>query len=772
VYEPRRPSLVAAGLMAVWVAILASPMLAGKWLAGPWSDQYAAGYAFRAWGAEWWHKLGHVPLWNPELFGGLPFVAAGHGDIFYPTSFLRLVLPVATVVNLGFVLHYILAGLFTYWLLRRLHVSWTGAVIGGLAYELSGLMASYPSPGHDGKLFASTALPLACLALVMALRGKRWEGYALLAVAVALSLLGHFQIAYYLLIATGLFALYLTLEENPGEPAARRAGRLGLALGAVFLGFGLAAIQLLPFFAYIPFSPRAEGYYGFAGSTSYAIPWNHVPEFFLKGFVGSRETYWGSNPLKLHSEYLGLPVVALAVLGAAAKDRRRLALWLGGTGLLFLLISLGASTPFYKVWWTVMPLVSKTRAPGMAFFVVAFVVALLAGLGAQRLERKGGGKAIAPWLVIAGVIALLALSGVFGAVAETLAGARAAAARDNSSAIMWGAVGSALALGLTGAVAWALLRDRLTARLFALALALVISGDLWLNATRFWTYAPNPKSDIFRPDPLTDRIRATPLPHRVLDLGVYPSDGVTLMAFDIPQVLGHHGNELRYYDELLGGKNEWNNLRFVHLWDLLTVRYALAPSGARNVDSIPGYRRVLDSVPTSAGGRANLFERIDVQPYARVVPGGFKAPDSSVVIPTLLDPRIDYNRVVLFTPDQPVAPIRIREMPPPSPSRAGVTAWEPGRMTIALDPAPTQPSYVLVSENWYPDWHAAVDGAPAAVLRGDYTLITVPVLAGAKRVELTFRSRDYETGRAISLGSLLLVAGVAVGPLVRRRRNA
>src|SRR5207249_705160 len=119
-------------------------------------------------GAAWRHRLGHVPLWSPELFGGLPFVAAGHGDIFYPTSFLRLVLPVETVVNLGFVLHYILAGLFTYWLLRRLHVSWTGSVIGGLAYELSGLIASYPSPGHDGKLFASAALPLACLALLMA----------------------------------------------------------------------------------------------------------------------------------------------------------------------------------------------------------------------------------------------------------------------------------------------------------------------------------------------------------------------------------------------------------------------------------------------------------------------------------------------------------------------------------------------------------------------------------------------------------------------------
>src|SRR5437660_10332939 len=293
VYEPKRPTLVATGLFTLWVALLSLPMLQGKWLASPFGDQHAAGYAFRSWGAEWWHRPGHVPLWNPELFGGLPFVAAGHGDIFYPTSFLRLVLPVATVVNLAFVLHYILAGLCTYWLLRRLHVSWTGSVVGGLAYELSGLIASYPSPGHDGKLFASAALPLACLALVMALRDKRWEGYAVLAGAVALSLLGRVQMAYYLLIVAGLFALYLTLEESRDDPA-RRVARLGLALGAVVLAFGLAAIQLLPFIQYIPFSPRAQGYHGFEGSTSYAIPWNHVLEFSIKNFVGSRPApYWG-----------------------------------------------------------------------------------------------------------------------------------------------------------------------------------------------------------------------------------------------------------------------------------------------------------------------------------------------------------------------------------------------------------------------------------------------------------------------------------------------
>src|SRR5207244_3494423 len=229
------------------------------------------------------------------------------------------------------------------------------------------------------------------------------------------------------------------------------------------------------------------GFHGFEGSTSYAIPLSHVPEFFIKNFVGwtPRGTYWGANPIKLHSEYLGLPVVALAVLGAIARERRRLVLWVGGIGLLFLLISLGATTPFYKLWWALMPLVKKTRAPGMAFFVVAFVTAVFAALG----------------------------------------------------------VGAA----------------RLTPRLQALALILIVGTDLWLNARPFWSYVKP-----YGRDALIERVAATPAPYRVIDLGpAYP--GSVLATFDVPQVLGYHGNELRYYEQLPGGQGEWTNLRYLAL---------------------------------------------------------------------------------------------------------------------------------------------------------------------------------------------------------------
>jgi len=116
-----------------------------------------------------------------------------------------------------------------------------------------------------------------------------------------------------------------------------------------------------------------------------------------------------------------------------------------------------------------------------------------------------------------------------------------------------------------------------------------------------------------------------------------------------------------------------------------------------------------------------------------------------------------------------VTPEPLKEMPPPSPSRAAVTAWQPGRMAVTLDPAPPQPSYLVVAENWYPDWQVAIDGQRGQLLRGDYSLITVPLPAGARTVDLTFHSRAYEVGRAITLASLALLLITLVASLAGRR---
>src|SRR5215207_7639774 len=70
-FEPKYPALTATACFGIWIILLSVPMLSGGFLAAPYNDQYSSGYAYRAWAAEWWKALGHVPLWNPEIFGGM-----------------------------------------------------------------------------------------------------------------------------------------------------------------------------------------------------------------------------------------------------------------------------------------------------------------------------------------------------------------------------------------------------------------------------------------------------------------------------------------------------------------------------------------------------------------------------------------------------------------------------------------------------------------------------------------------------------------------------
>jgi hypothetical protein len=782
-FEPRLPTLLATGICSLWIFILSLPMWTGKFLGSTFSDQYTAGYGFRTWAAEQWKTTGKVPLWNPEILGGMPFVAGMTGDIFYPTAWLRLILPIDVAMNIGFAAHYVLAGLLAYLFLRRLHVSWAGSVVGGVVYQLSGVVASYVNPGHDGKLFVTALFPLALLSLLMALRDKKWEGYALLALSVGLGFLSpHPQMLYYMLVATGLFALFLTFGDETTEPLQPRIVRLAVSLAAVFVGFGIGAIQMVPFYYYIPFSPRAESIGSWERAISYAIPWEHLPEFFLARFAGQvtvdGTTYWGSNGFKLHSEYWGLPAAALAILGATGAGRRRLKWWLAGIAALFMLVALGGSTPFYRLWYAVMPFMKQVRAAGMAFYIPSFVVAVFAALGVDRLLRREGKKHVQIWLGAGAGIALLALIGAFGGLAEALAGSVQARlpgypaiqrATEAGDAIRWGAFGSAVALTAAGGVAFGLLRNKLSTKAALLMLIGVVGTDLWWNAGTFWNFSDAPDV-LFAGDEITRDLQLTEPPYRVWQKGVY--GGAILMAYGIPELIGHHGNELDAFDKLLNRQApglSYPNEIHPTVWDLYAVQKIILPQ-QRSPDSIPGFTRSRTNVPTAAGIRAAVFERTEPVPYARIVGAASKLPEDQLV-PTVLHPRFPLDRVVAVDTTAHFDPPELTAIPDSVETSVSVTEWAPGRMRLEISPAAPQDAFVVISENWYFDWQATVDGQPVTPIRGNGALLTVPVRAGAREIELRFESDAYRRGKGITLASLLLVAVGFVTPVALRRKK-
>jgi hypothetical protein len=296
-----------------------------------------------------------------------------------------------------------------------------------------------------------------------------------------------------------------------------------------------------------------------------------------------------------------------------------------------------------------------------------------------------------------------------------------------------------------------------------------ILADAWIVGRRFFEFSPG-ASVTYGDDPVTTRIRQTPIPYRVWapagatfgQLGPYPRSW--LMAREIPQLFGYHGNEIRYFDELLGGKENWEHQVSPNILDLYAIRFAVV---ADSVD-IPGFHRVLGPVTTTPGSPAYLYEANTVPPYVRVMSSAAKAPEEQIR-GALVDTRFPLSRVVLYADTASVAPAPLDSVPPASGVAAKVSSWEPGRIRIALTGNATTPQYLVVSENWYKDWHASIDGREAPLLRGQYALLSVAIPPGSKEVAFEFRSAAYRKGRLISLVALLGVLGLYAVPMIRRR---
>lgn len=788
---PRFPTLIALGIFVVAALLIFWPMFSGQVLLG--SDQLVVGYTLRAYLAEAMRHTGHIPQWNPWIFGGMPLWAIpGHMDVFYPTAWLRWIFGADTVLTLAFFIHYVVAGLGMYALLRGLRSGWAGAVVGGLAYELTGILASQVSPGHDGKLYCSALAPFAFLALLRAIRADKWSAYGWFAVVVGLAwLTPHYQAAYYLMIACALFTLWLVFLDPERRTDRSPIIPLVAAAVAVSIGVGIAMVEMLPVLHMVPYTPRAAGGNsgGWEYATSWAMPIEEIATTVLPQFNGVLAHYWGQNPIKDHTEYIGAIVLTLAVLGVTTARRRGVLLAFGVIGGIFLLVAFGGHTPFYRLWY-LLPRMNQFRAAGLAFFLVAMSVCVFAGLGADRLFRgEVPARTLYITLGVIGLIAVLAAGGALQGVATGLAiPGREDAVAANAGELQAGGLRLLMVVIIGGAALLLVQARRFRGWMAVVAVAVVVVGDNWSILRMFPQWLPRADT-LFPDDQITTAMKATPLPFRVYDpaapdappdnqiaqlnaLHVYP--GGELMQHRIPELFGYQGMESRFFDALLGTKNVWTNQLSPSVQNLYAIKYMVL---AQSPDSVPGFTKLAGPVPVADPvGRTPqgyLFQRNATPQWVRVVPRAVKMPEDGIDA-TVANPSFDPDHVIIYSDTMAVSP------PPPSadtamtaPVKATLASWEAGKMTVTLSGADTRPDYLLVAENWYPDWHATVDGKSVATHRADGALLSIELPPGAKSVALVYDIAAYHTGKVISLIALILaVIGIGSGTLRRRAVHA
>ncbi len=771
----------------VLTLVLYYRVLSPQWMIAA-TDQLTAGMFFREFQARVLRHLHTFPLWNPYIFSGIPFIDALHGDMFYLTALARLIFPTHVVLNYTFILHTFLAGLTAYGLFVFLLRNRVLSVLLALGYMYSATLVSLAYPGHDGKAVAIAFFPLVFYLTLRGLRSGGRRFFFLNALVLGyLTLSIHIQMMYYTYLVLGLLWLFEavgTYREQGLGPALRRSACFWVM---VILAVGVAALKYVPVFEYVShYSPRSGAGRGYEFAASWALPLEDFLSTFWPRFSGFLDHYWGSNPFKINSEYAGFLAWLPALYALAFARRTRFFAFLLTLFGLFFFIVLGGHTPVFRLFYHLLPQFKKFRAHSMAFFVLNLDLLMLGALALQGLmeRRDHPGTWRTFWYLTGGWIALyLVAAALYQPLAHLFLQdpRKARLVALNAPVFQKFAV---LAAGLSLAFALALrayLRRKLDALPFLALGVLLVLVDLWPQDLPFIQRVPAPDR-YYAPDAVVQTLQKDPGVYRVFPI-FYKVDNNYLMWHNIESIGGHHGNQFRRYQELIGAENTimfrpqsvLDLYRYPHLVDLLDVRYVvtqpipedLSPYDPQTQAFLrlilgflhrPGMEEVYRDRQVAIYRNQNNLGRFFAVPR-------YEVKSAAEVLARMKTANFDPTRVALLEQDpgvtlpQDTTPLRFSyRILENSPNRV--------RAEITL----SRPALVVYSGNFYPYYRAFVDGKPRPVYVADYVLRGVFVEAGTHTLEFRYVHQFWRRGGVLSLVSLLLILGLLLWPSRRRSR--
>ncbi|MBI5864490.1 MAG: YfhO family protein, partial [Planctomycetes bacterium] len=312
---------------AIWVGILAA-VLPGMMLAPVWrlgglcagEDDVLYYYPARVWLHELFQKA-EPPYLNPWSGLDRPMLADPQHAVFYPGTWLFLALPPKTAYPAALWLHYGLAFLGMYKLLRGMELDRTAATFGAIAFAFCGFMLAHRAHFTIQHTAAWTPWVFWRLRRFVDAGGGRRFAWACAAVAMQ-CLSGHIQIAAVTALGSGVYVL-AALSDSRWRDLRRW---FSVWAGAAVL----AAVQLVPTLFFVAECTRTQrGYMDFVENSWYpqsAIGW------ILPMLLGQRtpnvfpQSYWGPSHQVEQFCYPGLLVLlgaAIALRSAWRSDAQR-----------------------------------------------------------------------------------------------------------------------------------------------------------------------------------------------------------------------------------------------------------------------------------------------------------------------------------------------------------------------------------------------------------------------------------------------------------------
>jgi hypothetical protein len=707
---------------------------------------------------------GHVPLWNPYIFGGAPFLANFQSAMLYPPNLVYLCLPLNVAFNVDISFHVTLAGfcMYAWCAYRGLHP--LASLVGGLAFMFGGAFYAHVYAGQLAHLAVMAWAPLVFLAVDDLMMTHSIRGIWIGAGAVAMQILaGHPQFGFYTGVGAGLYAL-LNLFGAPAP--ARIATKIFLMF---VIGAALAAAQLWPGLALAGETVRARLDPQAAGAAS--LPPEYITGLIAPGFFGPldytsrRWEFWGRTQFWEGSIFVGVTILSLAIFacGNATRPRRRFAATLA---VLSLLVAMGQYTPLFRVMYHV-PGFANFRAWGRFSMLTGIFLAMLSALGFDRL-MKGARPGHRPAALL-GVMAILLFAGACTMVIEGHRGVsglwgKALGLRSRLSSHAHFDVTSdfvqrtahtiAIDLLRAGAVAtvlavlwWAVRRDRRAAYLMVILAAMELIGFARRFRPTFDWATFNAESA-----ETAQRLHAIDGSDRTW----WGMQDVAI-RFDCPDGWGYDATILQRYADMV---DEANNISLATM-----LRWGITP-----IHESPLWRllRVRSFVAVQPGGYPNITPQPEpVLNRVMLLPDWHVVSDRGKIIEAVKNRTFDPGQTALL--ENPVAISRSG-----SGSAGAVKYRDINSDAVELTIDAKRPAIMVLTDNYATGWKVTPVGAPGQnsyeVIPVDGLLRGIPVVPGTHHLLMQYRPRAIAVGACISAVTLVsYVLSGAVAMLFSRR---
>ncbi|HEX4461386.1 MAG TPA: hypothetical protein VIA18_25570, partial [Polyangia bacterium] len=339
-------------------------------------------------------RNGELPTWERGSWSGWPLAVDPYYGLFYPLSVIFSLFGAVRGLGVTIALHALVAGLGMLWLLRRRKLDWGPALVGAVSLAFGSFMVERIRHVIFEQLMAWLPLILVGVEGYLGERRARWLMLAAAATGMAL-VCGALPLAPYVILVIGAYVVArlstppsTTGPRAPGEPPTRLRMLAWLGVAAA-IGGALAAAQIVPTVAHLPYSPRSLGVdYDFA--STYAWPdWRYLGVLVAPDIFGGsdRAHYYGAfNHWEMAGWYTGALTVALAPFGLLRRRRELWALFvvaLVGIGLAF-----GDHGFLHPFFFRHVPLYGALRCPTRALVMDLFALPILAAEGAAWLSER------------------------------------------------------------------------------------------------------------------------------------------------------------------------------------------------------------------------------------------------------------------------------------------------------------------------------------------------------------------------------------------------